>query len=334
MGFGLRLKEKVKQVGKSNKDQPDKSGFIPTTYERTQLTYEEAVKFADSLKIIRRRISEANHARTKMLRDVESTLTGSLPCIHEIDPVTGEHTTQEAAPEGAANYVHTGTLTRLSEESDAKLQTQVFDPIDKWISEVDLFKRKMKVLENSRLELDGSRRDHINIENKIAKQEHKAGEVDAKHTTHIQSKDASVAGKRVAFEQLEAQLYEELQNIIGESGVLHTALDRALKLEIECFQRALAPISQTTSRLENLSVASGSPGVSPHSSVIGTGAQAPAYQKPGYEPTPGYGQTTATTTTTLPSAPTHSATGATVPAAAHPTVAPGVNVNYEKPYAA
>jgi len=60
---------------------------------------------------------------------------------------------------------------------------------------MQLFKGKMKVLENSRLELDGSRRDHINIENKIAKQEHKAGEVDAKHTSHIQSKDASVAGE-------------------------------------------------------------------------------------------------------------------------------------------
>ena len=73
-----------------------------------------------------------------MFRDVESTLTGGLPCIHEIDPVTGEHTTSEAAPEGAANYVHTGTLTRMSEENDVKIQHQVFDPIDKWISEVDV----------------------------------------------------------------------------------------------------------------------------------------------------------------------------------------------------
>ncbi len=86
-----------------------------------------------------------------MLRDVESTLTGSLPCIHEIDPVTGEHTTQEAAPEGAANYVHTGTLTRLSEESDAKLQTQVFDPIDKWISEVDVSPSPCRLMERHAL---------------------------------------------------------------------------------------------------------------------------------------------------------------------------------------
>ncbi len=59
---------------------------------------------------------------------------------------------------------------------------------------LQLFKGKMKILENLRLELDGSRRDHINIENKIAKAEQKHVEVDAKHTTHIPSKDASVAG--------------------------------------------------------------------------------------------------------------------------------------------
>lgn len=82
--------------------------------------------------------SERDLVPVEMFRDVEATLTGSLPCIHEIDPVTGEHSTSEAAPEGAANYVHTGTLTRMSEENDVKIQRQVFDPIDKWISEVDV----------------------------------------------------------------------------------------------------------------------------------------------------------------------------------------------------
>ena len=68
-----------------------------------------------------------------MLRDIETTLTGPLPCIHEIDPVSGEHTTSEAAPEekGETNYVRVGTLTRLSEEQDAKLQEYVFAPVDR-----------------------------------------------------------------------------------------------------------------------------------------------------------------------------------------------------------
>ena len=44
-------------------------------------------------------------------------------------------------------------------------------------------------------------------------------------------------------------------NLIGESGVLSTALDRAMALEIEIYQRAADPISSTTSRLENLSTA-------------------------------------------------------------------------------
>ena len=59
---------------------------------------------------------------------------------------------------------------------------------------MDLFKGKMKNLENIRLDLDGSRRDHVKIESKIASAEQKNAEVDPKHTTHIQSKDASIAG--------------------------------------------------------------------------------------------------------------------------------------------
>ena len=74
-----------------------------------------------------------------MLKDVEKTLTGALPRIHEIDPVTGEHHTSEAAPEGHdADYVHTGTLTRIIDDNDIKVQNQVYAPIDKWISEVDV----------------------------------------------------------------------------------------------------------------------------------------------------------------------------------------------------
>ena len=59
----IRLCCAVKQVGKKS-SQPDKNGFIPTNYERVQLTYDEATSFADSLKIIRRRIQESHTART------------------------------------------------------------------------------------------------------------------------------------------------------------------------------------------------------------------------------------------------------------------------------
>lgn len=91
-----------------------------------------------------------------------------------------------------------------------------------------------------------------------------------------------IAGKRTAFEQYEAQLYEELQGIIGETGVLHTALDRTLRLEIEAYQKALDPISSTTQRLEHLGSSSGG---TPTSSVAGYGAQT------GYPQTQGGGYT-------------------------------------------
>ena len=93
------------------------------------------------------------------------------------------------------------------------------------------------------------------------------------HQTHKLSLFHSiVTGKRTAFEQYEAQLYEELQTIIGETGVLHTALDRTLRLEIEAYQKALEPIASTTQRLEQLGTASGSSQGTPASSVAGYGA--------------------------------------------------------------
>ena len=98
------------------------------------------------------------------------------------------------------------------------------------------------------------------------------------------------AGKRTAFEQYEAQLYEELVGLIGETGVLHTALDRALKLEVEVLTRAADPIASTTARLEKLSSATGSGITSPVSSSAPYGTS----QAGGYSPvsghTGGYGQ--------------------------------------------
>ena len=79
-------------------------------------------------------LSSGFNIPAEMLRDVETALTGPLPCIHEIDPVSGEHTTSEAAPEEKGvetNYVRAGTLTRLSEEQDAKMQEHVFAPVDR-----------------------------------------------------------------------------------------------------------------------------------------------------------------------------------------------------------
>lgn len=78
----------VKQVGKKSA-QPDKHGFVATTYERVQLTYDEAVKFAESLKTLRRRISDANLARTskstaKFVRPPTSTLLHLLPTLSQL----------------------------------------------------------------------------------------------------------------------------------------------------------------------------------------------------------------------------------------------------------
>lgn len=73
----------VKQVGKKS-SQPDKNGFIATNYERVQLTYDEAVAFATSLKTIRKRILDAHEARTSELL----ALISALACNQYEKPLT------------------------------------------------------------------------------------------------------------------------------------------------------------------------------------------------------------------------------------------------------
>ena len=65
-------------------NQPDQSGFVPTTYDRTQLTYDEAVKFAENMKIIRKRISEASHARMSERTALSGTTVSSCSPVSKL----------------------------------------------------------------------------------------------------------------------------------------------------------------------------------------------------------------------------------------------------------
>ena len=51
------------------------------------------------------------------------------------------------------------------------------------------------------------------------------------------------AAKRGAFEMYEAQVHEELSQLVGDSGALHKFLEAALRLENHAFESALGPVS-------------------------------------------------------------------------------------------
>ena len=55
--------------------------------------------------------------------------------------------------------------------------------------------------------------------------------------------DAHNAAKRGAFEMYEAQVHEELSQLVGDSGALHKFLEAALRLESHAFESALGPVS-------------------------------------------------------------------------------------------
>ena len=54
---------------------------------------------------------------------------------------------------------------------------------------------------------------------------------------------SGAAAKRGAFEMYEAQVHEELSQLVGDSGALHKFLEAALRLENHAFESALGPVS-------------------------------------------------------------------------------------------
>ena len=57
------------------------------------------------------------------------------------------------------------------------------------------------------------------------------------------------AAKRGAFEMYEAQVHEELSQLVGDSGALHKFLEAALRLENHAFESALGPVSPSLAHL-------------------------------------------------------------------------------------
>lgn len=62
------------------------------------------------------------------------------------------------------------------------------------------------------------------------------------------------AAKRGAFEMYEAQVHEELSQLVGDSGALHKFLEAALRLECHAFDSALGPVSPSLVHLTETTV--------------------------------------------------------------------------------
>ena len=71
------------------------------------------------------------------------------------------------------------------------------------------------------------------------------------------------AAKRGAFEMYEAQVHEELSQLVGDSGALHKFLEAALRLENHAFESALGPVSPSLVHLTEPATSYAAPSQAP-----------------------------------------------------------------------
>jgi hypothetical protein len=243
MGALARLREKFRQSTRKND-----ATFKKTGNDRCTETFREAGDFADQLKEIRRTIKALRAATEGMLRQTDKALSTPLPRVFDTEPATGKPVPSAPAVmgtehENVEDAVRTGTLNDIADSTGAKMEQEVLAPMEQWLRLFQGFRGKLDILEKRRLDLDAARRDYNRLEQKRVKKSENGQEPPAELIIQIQAKETTLNAKRGAFEMYEAQVHEELSQLVGDSGALHKFLEAALRLESHAFESALGPVS-------------------------------------------------------------------------------------------
>jgi hypothetical protein len=243
MGAFARLREKFRQT--TNKDD---ATFKKTGNDRCTETFREAGNFADQLKEIRRTIKALRAATEGMLRQTDKALSTPLPRVFDTEPTTGKPVPSAPAVMGTENEnvedaVRIGTLNEIAHQTGTKMEQEVLAPMEQWLRLFQGFRGKLEILERRRLDLDAARRQYNRLEQKRVKKSENNQEPPAELIIQIQAKETTLNARRGAFEMYEAQVHEELSQLVGDSGALHKFLEAALRLESHAFESALGPVS-------------------------------------------------------------------------------------------
>ncbi|KAK9815404.1 hypothetical protein WJX72_003147 [[Myrmecia] bisecta] len=238
MGGLTRLREKMRQRTHISRDAKH---FTPTAEDRCHMMYKEAGAFATNLKECEKSIRKLKLATADMLEMTEKALTAPLPHIWDVDPQTNQAiqvgTVGEAHPD--ENSVRVRDLGLISKSTVHKMDTEVLTPMNQWLKIYKDFKNKFSVLEQRRLDFDAERRQFNRLEITRVRQQQSKDSVDMQLSTKLSAKGNALNAKRDAFIAYEAQVHNELSQLIKDAKALVSYLAMALRTEQEAFSSAV-----------------------------------------------------------------------------------------------
>ncbi|KAG2451877.1 hypothetical protein HYH02_003652 [Chlamydomonas schloesseri] len=253
MGHGWRrVMETVRQKVGTDKT------FVATSNARNEAMFKEATDFCAHLRTLERDLRSMHKEIDAKFANMRAILSSPLPRTYD----EGSNGTAMPVSEDAKLIGQGIAVDRLQEAANElrqRLDDEVIKPLRSWLMAYRTVSERMEKLEALRLELDSRRRTVDSLEekcDKLAKVTPTAKDKD-KHEQEMEKMSQLLLHKQdkrnrtnSAFEELEKMVYNSLNTLVKDTGVLRDYTGLSLSILQDCFQKGHSAFSTATPLLD------------------------------------------------------------------------------------
>lgn len=236
MGKFKHVAEKMRQaLGMSAGSQKD---WKPSSNQRNVAMVAEARKFALQLKALHADLSTLGKNISSSMVTMKAVLTAPLPRAYDESVVGVAPVDKEEHIVGA--NVNIDSISAAGTEMLQRLQAEVLQPLEQWLSAYRTIKDRNRKCETLRLDLDTKRRSLIALEERVEKLKAKGDKGDPKELEKLEYKRLTEHDKTVRatqrYAEVEAEVFNALLTLIRDTSVLREYAAAALLILERNFQ--------------------------------------------------------------------------------------------------
>ncbi|GLI69667.1 hypothetical protein VaNZ11_014345 [Volvox africanus] len=231
--------------------------FKATSNARNQAMFKEATEFCKHLRVLERDLRSIHKAIDAKFANLRNILCSPLPRAFEEGRDGAVPCTEE--PKLIGQGVGLEVLQQAANDLKIRLDEDVIKPLRSWLIAYRSVRDRMEKLEALRLELDSRRRTVDSLNEKVdrldrmqpAPQQKDKHEQDVEKTTHLlHHKGEKLTRTMHAYRELELAVFNSLNTLIKDTGVLRDYTGLSLQIVQECYQKGYAAFSTATPLLD------------------------------------------------------------------------------------
>ncbi|GFR46221.1 hypothetical protein Agub_g7764 [Astrephomene gubernaculifera] len=252
MGHGWRrVMENVRQKVGADRT------FKATSNARNEAMFKEATEFCSHLRLLERDLRSMHKEIDGKFTNLRIILSSPLPRAYEEGLNGAVPCSEEAKLIGQG--VGLEILQQASNNLWSRLDDEVIKPLRSWLVAYRTVCDRMAKLEALRLELDSRRRTVDSLTDKLERlektqpspqQKEKHEQEMEKVAQLLQHKRDKLSRTQHAYRELEQTVFNSLNTLIKDTGVLRDYTGLSLQIIQDCFQKSHAAFSTATPLLD------------------------------------------------------------------------------------